>query len=339
MIRYLLPENGNFYKANLHCHTTCSDGRLTPAEIKEAYLKEGYSVVAFTDHDVFLPHGDLRDENFLPLNGFEIEINEENVPHEKRKTCHLCFVALDENERVQPIWHRSAYLFGGAVGHRADVVFDPEVPDFVRVYTPECVNEAIRIGKEHGFFVTYNHPVWSLEGFSQYGGYEGMDAMEIQNYSSFVEGYEEHNGAAYDELLRQENRLFAIAADDNHNAKPLSDPGCDSFGGYIVLKARELTYPAVAEALKNGAFYASEGPEIMELCYDEEKRELRVVTSPAVRIACTTSARSCRAVDLTRNGQTVTGASFTLSPTDGYARITVTDVNGKCAYSNAIFDL
>lgn len=339
MIRYLLPENGNFFKANLHCHTTCSDGRLTPAEIKEAYRKEGYSVVAFTDHDVFLRHDDLRDETFLPLNGFEIEINEENVPHEKRKTCHLCFVALDEKERVQPIWHRSAYLFGGAVGHRDDVIFDPEVPDFVRVYTPECVNEAIRIGKEHGFFVTYNHPVWSLESYPQYSRFEGMDAMEIQNYSSFVEGYEERSGAAYDDLLRQGKRLFCIAADDNHNAKPLSDPGCDSFGGYIVLKASELTYSAIAEALKTGAFYASEGPEIKELYYDEEKRELHVVTSPAARISCTTAARSCRAVDLTRTGQTVTEAVFRLVPTDGYARLTVTDAKGKIAWTNAVSDL
>ena len=30
----LLPKSG-LYKANLHCHTTVSDGRLSPLEIKE----------------------------------------------------------------------------------------------------------------------------------------------------------------------------------------------------------------------------------------------------------------------------------------------------------------
>ena len=35
MRKYLLPENGNFYKANLHCHSTVSDGTLTPEEMKE----------------------------------------------------------------------------------------------------------------------------------------------------------------------------------------------------------------------------------------------------------------------------------------------------------------
>ena len=31
----LLPESG-YYKANLHCHTTISDGEFTPEEIKAA---------------------------------------------------------------------------------------------------------------------------------------------------------------------------------------------------------------------------------------------------------------------------------------------------------------
>ena len=33
MKKYLLPENGQFYKANLHCHSTVSDGHLTPEEM------------------------------------------------------------------------------------------------------------------------------------------------------------------------------------------------------------------------------------------------------------------------------------------------------------------
>ena len=34
MKRWLLPEEGSFYKANLHCHSTYSDGQLTPEELK-----------------------------------------------------------------------------------------------------------------------------------------------------------------------------------------------------------------------------------------------------------------------------------------------------------------
>ena len=38
MKKYLLPESGNFYKANLHCHTTVSDGSMTPEEVKAHYM-------------------------------------------------------------------------------------------------------------------------------------------------------------------------------------------------------------------------------------------------------------------------------------------------------------
>ncbi len=35
----------------LHCHTTCSDGTLTPSKLVEAAAKAGVSALAITDHD------------------------------------------------------------------------------------------------------------------------------------------------------------------------------------------------------------------------------------------------------------------------------------------------
>ena len=78
MKKYLLQKNGSFYKTNLHCHTTLSDGRLSPLEVKELYKSLGYSAVAFTDHDILIDQKELCDEDFIALNGFEVEINEPN---------------------------------------------------------------------------------------------------------------------------------------------------------------------------------------------------------------------------------------------------------------------
>ena len=36
MKHHLLPETGRFYKANLHRHTTVSDGEGTPEEVNKA---------------------------------------------------------------------------------------------------------------------------------------------------------------------------------------------------------------------------------------------------------------------------------------------------------------
>jgi hypothetical protein len=41
-------------KGCLHTHTTCSDGKLSPQEVANAYESKGYDFIAFTDHDYLL---------------------------------------------------------------------------------------------------------------------------------------------------------------------------------------------------------------------------------------------------------------------------------------------
>ena len=175
MKRYLLPEQGNFYKANLHCHTNLSDGALSPEEVKKLYKEKGYSVVAYTDHDILIPHQELADENFLPLNAFEMEINESaEKDFSQIKCCHLCFIALEPDNVVQPCWHRTKYRFGNADQYKHLVKFDETESDYEREYTADGINDLIRRCREKGFFVTYNHPTWSQENYREYSSYIGM---------------------------------------------------------------------------------------------------------------------------------------------------------------------
>jgi hypothetical protein len=43
-------EQRQALRANLHTHSTLSDGRLAPEQVIEAYASEGYDVLAMTDH-------------------------------------------------------------------------------------------------------------------------------------------------------------------------------------------------------------------------------------------------------------------------------------------------
>ena len=79
MKKYLLPHGTNAYKANLHAHTNISDGALTSEQVKDLYKSNGYSVVAYTDHDLLIPHDELTDKDFLALPGFEAQFNESNM--------------------------------------------------------------------------------------------------------------------------------------------------------------------------------------------------------------------------------------------------------------------
>lgn len=93
----LLPEAG-YYKANLHCHTTLSDGEFTPEQIKAAYQEQGYSIVAFTDHRRYENHTQLNDEGFLALAALEVDLTEEPAPGRDwpvRKCYHLNLLDTD----------------------------------------------------------------------------------------------------------------------------------------------------------------------------------------------------------------------------------------------------
>lgn len=334
MKKYLLPEGGQFYKANLHCHSTFSDGRLSPEQIKEAYMEKGYSIVAYTDHDLFIPHPELNEEKFLALHGYEMEINEpKEEPFEFIKTCHMCFIALDPDTVNQACYHRTKGLFGNARNFGHLIKFDESLPDFERAYTPERISEMMKTGRDSGFFVTYNHPGWSMEEKEQYCNYHGMHAMEICNYGCFVNGHTDYNEKEYDQMLRGGERIFCIAADDNHNFNPLTSSYSDSFGGFTMIKADKLEYKCITDALLAGNFYASQGPEINELWIEDGK--IHITCSDAVKIILNTATR--RTGIVYAGDKPLNSASFPISKECGYVRLTVVDKTGKKAATNAYF--
>ena len=334
MKKYLLPHSGKFYKANLHCHSTVSDGELTPEELKKIYKEQGYSILAYTDHDVLISHAELADENFLPLNGYEMEINERSDrPFDYIRTCHICLIALKPDNLTQVCYHRGDYLFSNAVHYRDKVKYDHTLPDYVRTYTPECINDIIKTGRENGFFVTYNHPSWSLENYEQYTKYNGMNAMEICNYGCFSSGHLDYNEKEYDDMLRCGKRIYCIGADDNHNHADPNSKAWDSFGAFTMIKADRLAYEAVTDALQNGNFYASQGPEIYDLWLENGK--VKITCSAAERIVYSTAYRKKQVAYGDENG--VKEAEFEVEPGYVYFRITVTDHAGRHANTNAYF--
>ena len=50
MQRFWLRD-GNWYKGNLHTHTTQSDGAVSPEEMMACYRKAGYDFLALSDHN------------------------------------------------------------------------------------------------------------------------------------------------------------------------------------------------------------------------------------------------------------------------------------------------
>ncbi len=69
---YAVP--GRYRKAQLHCHTTRSDGLYAPRDLLDRYRAAGYTFVVFTDHDRVTACADLDDAAFLALPGVETTV-------------------------------------------------------------------------------------------------------------------------------------------------------------------------------------------------------------------------------------------------------------------------
>ena len=333
MRHHLLPQEGAFYKANLHAHSVISDGRLTPAELRDLYRSRGYSVLAITDHEIMRDHTDLSLPDFLMLNGYEIYVRERQDAPRIAKNCHINLIARTPNElrhiAVDPKYLR--YLDKNGL-KMEDL---PRVgPPRDRHYCPRDINAIIRAAVETGYLVAYNHPSWSLETVEEFGKYEGMYAMEIVNYGSSLEGFPDNDAWAYDQMLRLGKNIWCLANDDNHNKFPVDDPLCDSFGGFNMIKAPALTYESIITALEKGHFYASQGPEIHQLYVEDNC--LHVSCSPAACVCIRALGRvGARGSVCAPAGQTLTQAAIPLQGSDVYVRVEVADAAGKRAFTHA----
>ena len=71
----LFSDSRPFYRANFHCHTTESDGRLDPDSAVRFYGDSGYDILSITDHRTVTDIGSLQSWNERPLliPGIEID--------------------------------------------------------------------------------------------------------------------------------------------------------------------------------------------------------------------------------------------------------------------------
>lgn len=296
---------GRFWRGNLHCHSTRSDGVLEPAEVLRRYRAEGYDFVALTDHLIgaygypIVDTRAMRDEGFTTLIGAEL---------------HSGAMANGE------LWHILA------VGLPDDFT-PPDAPDFHAHAGMETGPEIAARAVAAGAFVAIAHPQWSGLTLADARSITAAHAVEIYNHACAV-GADRADGAAIADLLLSEGRqLSLIATDDAHFAEP------DHFGGWVMVKAERNAPEALLAALKAGAFYASEGPELRDIRLSADRLvvECSAVTSVLV-LGHGSAAQSLQGRSMTR--AEVTLDRFAASP---WLRVVLIDAAGKRAWSNPIW--
>ena len=143
MKKFILSENGEFRKLNLHCHSKdCSDGRLTLAELKDFYKSHGYAGVAFTDHNVLIDHSDLSDENFIAITGTEINFDCPTDPKDAQRCYHINLIAKRPDNTALVCYNPKYAFMASNKPYLATQKYVGE-PDFEREYTVECVAPSV----------------------------------------------------------------------------------------------------------------------------------------------------------------------------------------------------
>lgn len=290
---------GRWYKGNLHCHSTVSDGLLKPSEVVSLYKKRGWDFLAFTEHNIYSDWESLSDETFLVLPG--VELDTACVPNR----CHHVVGIRRENYQRQVEEERRHFAPG-----------------------KEGLQEVVDTLNLDGHISIYCHPIWSRVEFADIEDLLGVHAMEIFNYGSELES---HSGLClhyWDSLLRKGRRILGVATDDAHHRIG------DQCGGWIMVKADKLTLPQITESILAGQFYSSSGPTLLD--FGREGNTLYVECSPVQSIhfvAYERPGESFHAAPLER----LTSARYTLRGNEAFVRVEIVDLYGKTAWSNPVF--
>jgi hypothetical protein len=181
-----------------------------------------------------------------------------------------------------------------------------------------------------GSLVSLAHPYWSGQRSGDLLAMQGCFALEVYNGGCEVDDCKGYSNVHWDDLLAAGRRLWGLAVDDAHWRRGASDAGL----GWVWVKAPALTAEAILQALKEGLFYASSGPEIQDVQLEGD--EIQVRCSPVAAVDFVGNGPYSRRISAPRGG-TLTTASHKRHEQQGYVRVACRDLEGRQAWSNPIF--
>jgi len=287
---------GRFWKGNIHTHSTASDGVREPAAVCATYREAGYDYLALTDHFLTKYGFPIVDTKPFRAPGFTTILGAE---------LHAPATALGE------MWHILA------VGLPLD--FAPLRPGETG---PGLAARAIAAGA----FVAIPHPGWYALTAADANTLPDAHAIEVYNHTSQLRTERGDGVYLADQLLAEGRRITLIAVDDAHFLCP------DAFGGWLMVKAEANAPDALLAALKAGQFYATQGPSIAHIAWEEDVVE--ITCSPAASVMVL--GRGSRAAQSVAPLQTRVRLPNAALRAGGFARVVVADAAGRRAWSNPV---
>ena len=166
----ILENRGNWYKGNMHMHTTESDGVLDPVAAIGVYREAGYDFIAITDHRRV---GHLwQDDDFLILPGVEWDTGDvRNAP-----VYHILGIGM--TRETVDFYHGAPYE-GAPLGNtRSGIIVEGKYGRKRYHPHPQAIIDAIRAA---GGIAILAHPAWSVMTPEEIFDLHGLAGAEIFN--------------------------------------------------------------------------------------------------------------------------------------------------------------
>nr|WP_321355709.1 hypothetical protein [uncultured Draconibacterium sp.] len=252
------------YKANLHTHTTRSDGHLPPQYVVDWYHQHGYGILAITDHNkVTYPWTDFSSLDSSTKSEAKVatgEFSPEAVTYKNRNPEELGMIAIQGNEVSSP--QHIGSLFN----------------DF-GIRTSQEDSAIVGIGEKDGLII-FNHPGRYNHEAHWYANlcekYEHIIGLEVYNNGDRYPG----DRQLWDSILvdlSSVRPLWAYSNDDMHQER--------SFGrNWNIIVLPELTQSWVRQGIKEGrSFYVyspsginAKVPTIRSVQLNQRKGEIEI---------------------------------------------------------------
>ena len=298
-------NKGKFFKGNLHGHSNKSDGKLTPEDVCAAYIEKGYNFISITDHflgmfnyPITIP--ELKIKNFTVIPGAELHTSK-----------------MENGE----LWHVLA------LGLK-DKFTQPRQPNFLINTQSENIESLSYRLSECGAFVSLTHPEWNGMTLQDSLKIKEVHAIEIYNHGCAIECDRGSGVAVLDQLLNHGKKVNIIATDDSHFHID------DAAGGWVMVKSEINSEEPLLEALKNGHYYSSQGPDFKNIKVQEGR--LEVLCSPVEKIIV--SGYGSATIYKHKSGMESALFNLALLPQKKWLRITIIDKEGNRAWTNPIYD-
>ncbi len=299
-----------WYKGNLHTHTTESDGDASPVEAVQWYRDHDYDFLVLSDHNhlTVIDYGDANPGRPLMIPGEEVTVQLTN--------------------RSGRLWQTPVHIIAIGITRMVEPVNATEV-----VPTLQANIDAI-IGA--GGIASIAHPNyrWAFD-HREISQVTGATCFEVFTTDSNVDGApgKYRTEEIWDGVLTSGRPIWGVAVDDTHHYHDFTPAHFNPGRGWIMVRAAELTQEAVVGAMEEGDFYASTGVMLDELEVSDDAVSLKVHQFEDWLYTVTFVGQGGTVFAQT----TGTEAEYRFRGDEGYIRATVTCSNPVKAWTQPVF--